>query len=58
MALDPKDPWGQAYRYARPGRYKMVDIWSQGPDAIDSDDDVANWNLFGPATRYDLVQGE
>ncbi len=48
----PKDPWGREYRYAKPGRFEPVDIWSQGPDGVDSDDDVVSWNLFGPASRY------
>ena len=48
----PLDPWGREYRYANPGRYKPVDVWSVGPDGVDSDDDVVGWNLFGPAYRY------
>lgn len=41
----PLDPWGQPYQYAYPGTHppKDYDIWSFGPDGVQSADDVANW---------------
>lgn len=40
------DPWGNAYRYAFPGKHNdfAFDLWSLGPDgAPDTADDVGNW---------------
>lgn len=39
------DPWGNAYQYKRPGvRNKgSYDIYSLGADAVESDDDIGNW---------------
>lgn len=41
----PLDPWGAPYHYAYPGSHppKDYDIWSLGPDGIESGDDVGNW---------------
>ena len=41
----PVDPWTHAYRYRLPATKSAVgfDIWSLGPDGIESDDDVGNW---------------
>ncbi len=44
----PKDPWGNPYKYERPGKhYKhKYDVWSMGPDGLDgTEDDIGNWNL-------------
>jgi general secretion pathway protein G len=41
----PADPWGHPYRYRFPSAKSSVafEIWSYGPDGIESDDDVGNW---------------
>ncbi|MBN1589788.1 MAG: type II secretion system major pseudopilin GspG [Pirellulales bacterium] len=42
----PPDPWGNLYRYEYPGKYQtdLPDIWSVGPDGMDSsEDDIGNW---------------
>lgn len=38
----PLDPWGQEYRYQNPGKYKKngYDLFSLGPDGVESDDDI------------------
>ena len=41
----PKDSWGSAYNYVFPsihGSYDY-DLWSFGPDGVESEDDIANW---------------
>jgi general secretion pathway protein G len=45
----PKDPWGNAYRYAQPGRDgRQFDIYSYGADGREGgegqDADIGNWN--------------
>lgn len=42
----PKDPWQNEYVYTFPGSHRpfKYDIVSRGPDGVESDDDVANWN--------------
>ena len=44
---DLRDPWGNDYQYAFPGRKNdetMYDLWSYGPDGEDgTDDDIVNW---------------
>ncbi len=39
------DPWGRDYHYACPGirSHRPYDIWSLGPDASLSSDDIGNW---------------
>jgi general secretion pathway protein G len=41
----PKDPWGNPYQYAFPGRFNSdsYDVWSWGPDGRDSDQNIGNW---------------
>lgn len=46
----PKDPWGQVYRYASPGKHgKDVDVFTYGADNQEggegSDKDWGNWNI-------------
>ncbi len=38
------DPWGRNYHYRRPGIHNpdSFDVWSLGPDGIESDDDKGN----------------
>ena len=40
-----RDPWGNDYQYASPGRTgRPFDIWSYGPDGIDgTEDDIGSW---------------
>jgi general secretion pathway protein G len=42
----PVDPWTHAYRYRIPGMKSSAgfDIWSLGPDGVESEDDVGNWS--------------
>ncbi|PXA04514.1 type II secretion system protein GspG [Coraliomargarita sinensis] len=44
----PLDPWGNAYQYRFPGSKNIngargYDIWSLGPDGVESADDIGNW---------------
>ena len=42
----PKDPWGNAYYYARPGIHNKTDydVYSAGPNGLEGDeDDIGNW---------------
>jgi len=40
----PVDPWGEPYKYLSPGVRGDVDIYSFGPDKVQSDDDIGNWD--------------
>ena len=41
----PIDPWGRPYEYRSPGLWNRdsYDVWSLGPDGVQSGDDLANW---------------
>ena len=41
----PQDPWGHPYQYRCPGVHnpQKYDIWSNGPDGAQSEDDIGNW---------------
>ena len=44
----PKDPWDKPYKYRFPGSKNVngargYDVWSLGPDGIESADDIGNW---------------
>ena len=41
----PIDPWGEPYKYLSPGSNGDIDIYSFGPDGIQSEDDIGNWML-------------
>ncbi len=41
----PIDPWGNPYKYLSPGAKSDVDIYSFGPDGVQSEDDIGNWQL-------------
>lgn len=45
----PRDPWGNPYHYAAPGRHGDIDIYSYGsdnaPGGSDEAADVGNWHL-------------
>ncbi len=45
----PIDPWGQDYQYQYPGVQsgKGFDLFSFGPDGVESDDDIVSWDLYG-----------
>lgn len=45
LTEDPIDPWGNAYQYRYPGvkNPSGYDIWSLGPDKVDSDQNIGNW---------------
>ena len=40
-----QDPWGNPYQYRFPGQHNegSYDLWSYGPDGVDSDRNVRNW---------------
>ena len=42
---EPFDPWKHVYGYRYPGGHppRDYDLFSLGPDAVESQDDVANW---------------
>lgn len=42
----PIDPWGQPYRYLNPGMRGDLDIYSLGPDRVESEDDIGNWSIL------------
>jgi general secretion pathway protein G len=41
----PEDPWGNPFVYISPGEHNSeeYDLYSLGPDGVQSDDDVTNW---------------
>ncbi len=48
----PMDPWKRAYQYRQPalrssGHY---DVYSFGPDGVESDDDIGNWRAKKQST--------
>ncbi len=45
MKKTPVDPWKNPYKYLSPGSHGDIDIYSFGPDGIQSEDDVGSWNL-------------
>lgn len=40
------DPWGNPYQYRYPGERNpgSYDLWSWGPDGVDSDRNIGNWD--------------
>jgi general secretion pathway protein G len=43
----PLDPWGRPYQYRNPGSIQSWELYSLGPDGVDSADDIVSWNLYG-----------
>lgn len=43
----PQDPWGRPYQFLNPGSTRAYELFSLGPDGIESLDDVVAWNLYG-----------
>lgn len=46
LKREPKDPWGKLYQYRFPGTHndkKDYELFSFGPDGVESNDDVTNW---------------
>ena len=41
----PIDPWEVPYKYLSPGSHGDIDIYSFGPDGVQSDDDIGNWMI-------------
>jgi len=40
----PLDPWGRSYQYKFPGQHRAdYDLYSLGPDGVESADDIKNW---------------
>ncbi len=40
----PMDPWENPYKYLYPGSHGEYDLYSFGPDGIQSEDDIGNWD--------------
>ncbi len=45
MKKTPIDPWENPYKYLSPGSHGDFDIYSLGPDGVQSEDDVNSWGL-------------
>ena len=45
LKKEPKDPWGKTYEYRCPATHegKDYDLFSLGPDGVESNDDIGNW---------------
>ena len=41
----PIDPWEKPYKYLSPGTNGDFDLYSLGPDGVQSDDDIKSWEL-------------
>ncbi len=40
----PVDPWGNTYQYKYPSSHgKDYDLYSLGPDGVEGNDDITNW---------------
>jgi len=41
----PLDPWDRPFKYQYPSAHgqDVPDVWSTGPDGVDSEDDIGNW---------------
>jgi len=46
LLAEPVDPWGRPYQWRNPGRLRAQELFSLGPDGIESDDDVQAWNPY------------
>ena len=42
----PIDPWERPYQWRNPGRERPEELFSLGPDGIESGDDVRAWNPY------------
>jgi general secretion pathway protein G len=45
LKKEPNDPWGKLYQYKCPASHEGsdFDLYSFGPDGIESKDDIGNW---------------
>ncbi len=45
MKKTVQDPWERDYQYRQPGVHNPegFDVWSLGPEGIQSVDDIGNW---------------
>ncbi len=45
LTENPLDPWGMPYQYRNPGKRNVTnfDLFSTGPDKVESADDIGNW---------------
>jgi len=45
LKKEPLDPWGNLYQYRYPATHEGpdYDLYSLGPDGVESDDDIGNW---------------
>ncbi|MBI3322559.1 MAG: type II secretion system major pseudopilin GspG [Candidatus Omnitrophica bacterium] len=45
LEQEPLDPWQKTYIYRYPGTHppRDYDLFSHGPDGVESDDDIKNW---------------
>ena len=44
MDKTPIDPWDNPYKYLSPGSHGDFDLYSFGPDGVQSEDDITNWS--------------
>ncbi len=44
MDKTPMDPWENPYKYLSPGSHGDFDLYSFGPDGIQSEDDITSWS--------------
>jgi general secretion pathway protein G len=47
-----KDPWGNDYIYIQPGIERNFDLFSYGPDGVEGEDDITNWNTDKESGNY------
>ncbi|WP_168735207.1 type II secretion system protein GspG [Pseudothauera rhizosphaerae] len=47
LAFVPPDPWGRPYQFRNPGTSSAFEVYSLGPDGVQSSDDIVSWNLYG-----------
>lgn len=52
----PQDPWGRHYQYRNPGKASIYDLFSLGPDGVESEDDIDVWNLYPNAKGLKSVR--
>jgi len=46
LKKEPKDPWGRTYQYRFPATHNDrndYELYSFGPDGVESNDDITNW---------------
>ena len=52
----PLDPWGRPYQYHMPGEERPYELFSLGPDGVESEDDLDIWDLYGGKTTTNRIR--